>query len=77
MVIKIPIYYRLEYHGKTQEKDVELLREILKNKVESHLNESLNEISLVDKGFFFKDDDRIEAHHVTISEVHEILRTKK
>lgn len=75
MILKIPVYFQVKYYGKTSEKDVDLLKIILQDEIENFLDEKV--FSLVDEGFFFKADDRIEAKHKTISDVHEILRTKR
>lgn len=75
MILKIPVYFQVKYYGKTQDKDVDLLKDILQSRIENYLKGE--KFSLVDDGFFFKSDDRIEAEHKTISDVHEILRTKK
>jgi len=77
MIVKIPVYYQIEILGNPKKADQDVLREVIHRRVEDCLEENLNKITLRGGGLIFSSDDRIEATFKSISDVHEILRTKK
>lgn len=73
MLVKVPVYFKIEVDKNAKVTDASLYVETIKRELESYLKEGT---SIKLSGSYWG-DDRIKAKFVTTSEALESLRTKK